>query len=223
MAKYNLGVPSSSLTNTMGTPGISGVNTSPAQSASGKKPFLKTTGGKIATGVLTGGLGLLASGAFGKSKLTRQMEESMKGIQNLNLAPEMQTAYQQSQALAGQGMDAASKQLAIQEGARMQAAGLGALRSKRSLLAGAPGLYASSNDMALRLAAQDAMIKRENQMMGIQTGMQFGQAQSELQKYKTEALYNELAAKKARRAQTLSTVLGGIGSIAGAALAGGGR
>jgi hypothetical protein len=193
------------------------------QTALGKKPFLKTTGGKIATGVLTGGLGLLATGAFGKSKLTRQMDEAMKNIQGLGLSPEMQTAYQQSQALAGQGMDAASKQLAIQEGARMQAAGLGALRSKRSLLAGAPGLYASSNDMALRLAAQDAMMKRENQMMGIQTGMQFGQAQSELQKYKTEAIYNELAAKKARRAQTLSGILGAAGSIAGAALAGGGK
>jgi hypothetical protein len=188
------------------------------QQTTDKKPFLKTTGGKIATGVLTGGLGLLATGAFGKSKLTRQMDEAMKNIQGLGLSPEMMAAYQQSQALAGQGMDAASKQLAMQENARTQAAGFGALRSRRSLLAGAPGLYASSNDMALRLAAQDAMIRRENQMAGIQTGMQFGQAQSELQKYKAEAQYNELAAKKARRAQTLSTILGGIGSIAGAAL-----
>ena len=193
------------------------------QTALGNKPFLKTTGGKIATGVLTGGLGLVASGIFGKSKLTRQMDEAMKNIQGLGLSPEMMDAYQKSQALAGQGMDAASKQLAMQQNARNQAAGLGALRSKRSLLAGAPGLYASSNDAALRLAAQDAMIRRENQMAGIQTGMQFGQAQTDLQKYKTEALYNELAAKKARRAQTFSTILGGIGSIAGAALMPGAR
>lgn len=189
-----------------------------AETASGKKPFFKTTGGKILTGALTGGLGLLASSAFKKSKLSKQIDESMKNIQGLELSPEMATAYQQSQALAGQGMDAASKQLAIQEGARMQTAGLGALRGKRSLLAGAPGLYASSNDMALRLAAQDAMMKRENQMAGIQTGMQFGQAQSDLQKYKTEAQYNELAAKKARRAQTLSGILGAAGTIAGAAI-----
>lgn len=193
------------------------------QTALGNKPFLKTTGGKIATGALTGGLGLVASGIFGKSKLTRQMDEAMKNIQGLGLSPEMMDAYQKSQALAGQGMDAASKQLAMQQNARNQAAGLGALRSKRSLLAGAPGLYASSNDAALRLAAQDAMIRRENQMAGIQTGMQFGQAQTDLQKYKTEALYNELAAKKARRAQTFSTILGGIGSIAGAALMPGAR
>jgi hypothetical protein len=189
------------------------------ETASGKKPFLKTTGGKILTGALTGGLGLLASKAFGKSKLSKQIDESMKNIQGLTLAPEMQTAYQQSQALAGQGMDAASKQLAIQESGRGMAAGLGALRGKRSLLAGAPGLYATSNDLALRLAAQDAMMKRENQMAGIQTGMQFGQAKSELDKYKREAQYNELSAKKARRAQTLSGILGAVGSIAGSALA----
>jgi hypothetical protein len=193
-----------------------------AQENIGKKPFLKTTGGKIATGVLTGGLGLLATGGlkglFGPSKLTKQMQESMKNIQGLSLAPEMETAYQQSQALAGQGMDAASKQLAIQESARGMNATLGALRGKRSLLAGAPGLNASSNDLALRLAAQDAMMKRENQMAGIQTGMQFGQAKSELDKYKAEAQYNELAAKKARRAQTLGSIMSTVGQVAGAAL-----
>jgi hypothetical protein len=185
---------------------------------SGNKPFLKTTGGKILTGVLTGGVGLLAGKLFGKSKLTKQMDASMQNIQGLSLAPEMKTAYEQSQALAGQGMDASSKQLAIQESGRGMAAGLGALRSKRSLLAGAPGLYASSNDLALRLGSQDAMMRRENKMAGIQTGMQFGQAQSELQKYKAEAQYNELAAKKARRAQTLGSIIGGVGAIAGAAL-----
>jgi len=160
-------------------------------------------------------------GLFGPSKLDKQISSSMRGIQGLNLAPEMRTAYQQSQALAGQGMDAASRQLAIQESGRGMAAGLGALRSKRSLFAGAPGLYASSNDLALRLASQDAMMKRENQMAGIQTGMQFGQAQTELERYKAEQKYNELAAKKARRAQMLSGIIGAVGGIAGAALTGG--
>lgn len=161
-------------------------------------------------------------GLFGPSKLDRQISNSMKNIQGLSLAPEMRTAYQQSQTLAGQGMDAASKQLAIQENARSTNAMLGAARGKRSLLAMAPGLYSSSNDLSLRLAANDAMMRRENMMAGIQTGMQFGQAQSDLQKYKTEAQYNELSAKKARRAQTLSGIVGAVGSIAGAALGGAG-
>lgn len=157
-------------------------------------------------------------GLFGPSKLDKQMSSAMNSIQSISLSPEMRAAYNQSQMLANQGMDAASKQLAMQENARMQAAGFGALRSRRSLLAGAPGLYASSNDLALRLAAQDAMMRRENQMAGIQTGMQFGQAQSELDKYKAEAKYNELAAKKARRAQTLSGIISGVGAIGGAIL-----
>lgn len=162
-------------------------------------------------------------GLFGPSKLDKQISASMRGIQGLSLAPEMRTAYQQSQALAGQGMDAASKQLAIQESGRGLTAGLGALRSRRSLLSGAPGLFASANDLALRLASQDAMMRRENRMAGIQAGMQYGQAQSELERYKKEQQYNELSAKKARRAQTLGSVISGIGSIAGAAIGAGGK
>lgn len=159
---------------------------------------------------------------FGPSKLDKQISGSMNKIQGLSLAPEMRTAYNQSQALAGQGMDAASKQLAIQEQGRGVTAGLRALRGKRSLLAGASGLLGGANDIALKLAAQDAMMKRENQMAGIQIGMQFGQAQSDLDKYKVEAQYNELAAKKARRAQTLGSIIQGVGAIAGAAMGGAG-
>jgi hypothetical protein len=95
-------------------------------------------------------------------------------------------------------------------------------KSKRSFLAAAPGLYQSSGDFALRLAAEDAMIRRENQMASIQTGMQFGQAQTELQRYKAEQQYNELAAKKARRAQMVSGIIGAVGAIGGAALGGAG-
>jgi hypothetical protein len=157
-------------------------------------------------------------GLFGPSKLDRQISSSMKSIQGLSLAPEMRTAYQQSQALAGQGMDASSKQLAIQEQGRGLTAGLRALRGKRSILAGAAGLLGGANDMSLKLASQDAMMRRENQMAGIQTGMQFGQAQSDLEKYKKEAVYNELAAKKARRAQTLGSIISTVGQVAGAAL-----
>ena len=161
-------------------------------------------------------------GLFGPSKLDRQISDSMKNIQGMQLAPEMRAAYNQSQMLANQGMDAASKQLAIQEQNRGLTAGLGALRSRRSILAGASGLLGNANDMALKLAAQDAMMRRENQMAGIQTGMQFGQAQTELQRYKAEQQYNELSAKKARRAQTLSGIIGAVGSIGGALLGGAG-
>lgn len=212
---YDLGVPASSVTNTMGTPGIAGVGTS---STSGKKPFLKTTGGKILTGLATGGLGLLAAGLFKKSKLTQQMEDAMGKIQGLQVAPEMQKSYEQAQSLGNQGMDAASQQMATQEQARGMNTAMSGLAGRRSALAGIPGLNVSSNDFALRMAAQNAMMKREGKMAGIQAGMQLGQTKMDLEKSKAEAQYNALAAKKERRAQLLNSIIGTVGNIAGAAI-----
>ena len=191
-----------------------------AQAASAKKPFLKTTGGKILTGLATGGLGLLAAGLFKKSKLNQQMEDAMGRIQSLQVSPEMQQAYQQAQALGNQGMDAASQQLAIQEQGRGMSTAIGALGSRRSALAGLPGLAASSSDFATRLAAQNAMMKREGKLSGIQAGMQLGQTKMELEKSKAEAQYNALAAKKQARQQLVNSIIGTVGSIAGAAIGG---
>lgn len=158
---------------------------------------------------------------FGPSKLTKQMDASMQRIQNLGIAPEMEQAYQKSQSLGNMGMDAASMQLAIQEQARGQNLGISALKGRRSVLAGLPGLAISSSDFATRLAAQNAMMKRDNMLSGIQTGMQFGQAKMELDKSKAEAQYNALAAKKQARQQLTSSIIGAVGAIGGAALSGG--
>jgi hypothetical protein len=160
---------------------------------------------------------------FGPSRLTKQMDASMQRIQGLGIAPEMQQAYQQAQSLGTVGMDAASKQMAIQEQARGMNMAMAGLRGRRSALAGLPGLAASSSDFATRLAAQDAMMKREGKMAGIQAGMQLGQTQMELAKSKAEADYNALAAKKQARQQMLGSIIQGVGSIAGAALMGGGK
>jgi hypothetical protein len=160
---------------------------------------------------------------FGPSRLTKQMDASMQRIQGLGIAPEMQQAYQQAQSLGTMGMDAASRQMAIQEQARGMNMAMAGLKGRRSALAGLPGLAASSSDFATRLAAQDAMMKREGKMAGIQAGMQLGQTQMELAKSKAEADYNALAAKKQARQQLLGSIIQGVGSIAGAALMGGGK
>lgn len=160
---------------------------------------------------------------FGPSKLTQQMDAAMGRIQGLGIAPQMQQAYQQAQSLGTMGMDAASQQMATQEQARGMNAAMSALRGRRSALAGIPGLNVSSNDFALRMAAQNAMMKREGKMAGIQAGMQLGQTQMDLEKSKAEAQYNALAAKKQARQQMLGSIIQGIGSIAGAALMGGGK
>lgn len=223
MAKYNLGVPSSSLTNTMGTPGIAGVNTSAGQNNTiapekYKKTFFQTAGGLI----LTGGLGaLIGMGQrhADKVKYAKQLEQQgMQNLMNLDMAPESQAAYQQSQELANQGMDAASQQMAIQENARGMNVALKALGGRRSALAGVPGLAASSSDFATRLAAQNAMMKQQNKSQAIQTGMQYGAQRTALQQAKNEALINKGVAERSRLNQTLTTAITGGAQIAGALL-----
>jgi uncharacterized protein YaaQ len=221
MAKYNLGVPSSSVTNTMGTPGIAGVTPGAQNNTIApekyKKTFFQTTGGLI----LTGGLGaLIGMGQrhADKVKYAKQMEQQgMQNLMNMELAPESQQAYQQSQALAGQGLDEASRSMAIQENARMMNMGLRAAGSRRSALAALAGF--NSNDFATRLAAQNAMMKRDNMMQAIQTGMQFGGQRTALQQAKNEALINKGVAERSRLNQTLSSVISG-GAQIGAALLG---
>jgi len=218
MAQYNLGVPSSSLTNTMGTPGIAGVNTSAGQnntiaSPKYKKTFFQTAGG-IA---LTGGLGaLIGMGQrhAEKVKYAKQMEQQgMENLMNMEVAPETQQAYQQSQMLAGQGMDAASQQLAMQEQSRGMNTALRALGTRRSALAGISGLAASSGDFALRLAAQNAMMKRENQMSNIGLKMQYGRDVLGLQQMKNEALINKATADRSRLNQTISSAASAAAQI----------
>jgi hypothetical protein len=134
-------------------------------------------------------------------------EQGMSNLMNQEMSPELQSAYQQSQELSRQGMDAASIQLARQEQARNINAITSAAKGKRSFLASAPGLYQSSGDFALRLAADNAMIRRQNQMAGIQTGMNYGQQAMALQQMKNEALINRGVAKRNTLNQTLTSGL----------------
>jgi hypothetical protein len=183
-----------------------------------KKTFFQTAGGML----LTGGLGaLIGMGQrhAEKVKYAKQMEQQgMQNLMNMELAPESQQAYQQSQMLAGQGMDAASKQIAMQEQARGMNLAMSGLRGRRSALAGIPGLNVSSNDFALRMAAQNAMMKRENTLQAIQTGMQYGSQKTALQQAKNEALINKGVAERSRLNQTLTSAITGGAQIAGALL-----
>jgi hypothetical protein len=152
-----------------------------------------------------------------KVKYAKQLEQQgMQNLMNMEVAPETQQAYQQSQMLAGQGMDAASRQMAIQEQARGMSAQLGAAGSLRRKLSVISGF--NSNDFALRLAAQNAMMKRDNTLQAIQTGMQFGGQKTALQQAKNEALINKGVAERSRLNQTLTTAITGGAQIAGALL-----
>lgn len=188
-----------------------------------KKTFFQTAGG-IA---LTGGLGaLIGMGQRHAQKIARAKQQEQQGMQNLmnmEMAPEQQQALTQSNAMANQGMDAASLQIAREENARGQNAAFAALGGRRSALSSIPGLMVSSGDFAKRLAASNAMMKRENQVSNIGLKMQYGQQANALQQMKNEALINQGTAERSRLNQTLSSALSAAGSIAGAAFGGGGK
>jgi len=227
MANYNLGVPSSSLTNNMGTMGIKGVqNYSIPTESQQSGGFFGTKGGKILSGILGGaaGLGLagIISGHTKKVRAAKAMEEQgLQNIMNMEMTPEQQQALAQSNAMANQGMDAASQQLAMQEQARGMNLAMSGLRGRRSALAGIPGLNVSSNDFALRMAAQNAMMKRENQQSNIGLKMQYGKDVLGLQQMKNEALINKGTADRNRLNQTVTGALNAVGSIAGSLIGGG--
>ena len=188
-----------------------------------KKTFFQTAGG-IA---LTGGLGaLIGMGQRHAQKLARAKQQEQQGMQNLmnmQMAPEQQQALTQSNTMANQGMDAASLQIAREENARAQNAQFSALGGRRSALSSIPGLMISSGDFAKRLAASNAMMKRENQVSNIGLKMQYGQQANALQQMKNEALINQGTAERSRLNQTLTSGLNAVGQIAGVALGGGGK
>lgn len=207
--KYNLGVPSSSLTNTMGTPGIAGVNTSAGQNYSTspekyKKTFFQKTGGVL----LTGGLGaLIGMGQrhIQKANRAKQMEEQgMQNLMNMEMTPEQQQALAQSNTMANQGLDAASVQMAAQEQGRGVNALLRAGGLQRGKLSLAGGLGDQLNKFSLDLASRNAAIKRENQLSNIGLKMQYGKDVLGLQQMKNEALINKGVAERNRLNQTLT-------------------
>lgn len=229
MAKYNLGVPSSSVTNTMGTPGIAGVNTKAGQNFSlptesqQSGGFFGTKGGKILAGVLGGGLGLLGAGIISshtkKVRAARALQDQgLQNLMNMDMTPEQQQALAQSNVMANQGMDAASLQIAREEQARGQNAAFSALGGRRSMLSAMPGLMVSSGDFAKRLAAQNAMIRRDNQMSNIGLKMQYGQQANALTQMKNEALINKGTADRDRLNQTATGALNAVGNIAGSVI-----
>jgi len=188
-----------------------------------KKTFFQTAGGVA----LTGGLGaLIGMGQRHAQKLARAKQQEQQGMQNLmnmEMAPEQQQALAQSNAMANQGMDAASLQIAREENARAQNAQFSALSGKRALLSAMPGLSISSGDFAKRLAASNAMMKNQNQLSNIGFKMQYGQQANALQMSKNEALINKGVADRNRLNQTLSSGLSALGQIAGAAIGAGGK
>lgn len=68
------------------------------------------------------------------------------------------------------GLPAEQYQAALQNIYRNQSAGLGALRDRRSALAGVPALQQTTNDALMNLASQDANARRSAERVALQQG-----------------------------------------------------
>lgn len=157
-------------------------------------------------------------GLFGKSRLDRESDRAMANIQAMQLDPSLNQSYQMSQGMANQGLDQASIQLARQEANRGVITALSANRKARGGQNQAAKLAGVLSDFGLGLASKNADILRQNKQFAIQSGMQYGQMATDLDKSKREAAFNKVSAEQNRRSQEASGVASALGSIAGAAL-----
>lgn len=157
-------------------------------------------------------------GLFGNNSLERQSRAAMNKIQAMKLDPTLNQANQMAQSMANYGLDSASIQLARQEANRGINAGLSGLSRVRGGQDQVNRIAARYNDFGLGLASKNADTLRQNRQLAIQSGMQYGQIATDLEKSKREAEFNKISAAQNRAAQERSGLLGAVGSIAGAAL-----
>jgi hypothetical protein len=151
-----------------------------------------------------------------KSKLDKESDKAMANIQAMQLDPTLNQAYQMSQGMANMGLDPASRQMAVQEANRGLSANLNSLRRVRGGQGQVNRLMSAMGDFGLGLSKQNAEMLRQNKQFAIQSGMQYGQMATDLDKSKREAQFNKVSAEQNRRAQELSGLMSMAGSIGGA-------
>lgn len=153
-----------------------------------------------------------------KSKLDKESDKAMANIQAMQLDPTLNQAYQMSQGMANMGLDPASRQMAVQEANRGLSANLSGLRRVRGGQGQVNRLMSAMGDFGLGLSKQNAEMLRQNKQFAIQSGMQYGQMATDLDKSKREAAFNKISAEQNRRAQELSGLMSMTGAIGGAVL-----
>lgn len=114
---------------------------------------------------LISGLIALGTSVYQGIKGAKQKREAAK----LQAEADQQEAANLSDArrMALTGLPAEQYQAALQNIYRTQSAGLGALRDRRSALAGVPALQQTTNDSLLGLAAQDANARRSAERVAL--------------------------------------------------------
>jgi hypothetical protein len=192
-----------------------------------QKKWYETKLGKLAANPLLAGP-LVALGTRAARGITKKYEEANKGIgeqisalEKMELAPETQQAYQESQAMKNLGLSGSAQALQQQMLGRGLAGLYGQARDRRSFLAGAGQFGQMIQDYGLRASEMEDERRRQNALMAQQMGMQYGGQKLGLQQYKQEGLFDYWMGKKQALNRTLTGLATGVARIGAAALTGG--
>jgi hypothetical protein len=175
------------------------------------------------------GLSMAASAAplfFGENNIfsgkarraSKELERNFQRSQQMGLPGEITQSLQNRLAQANMGLPSAAVGLYQQQAARNQASQLGALRSRRSALAGIGDIAQAGQDAGLRLAGMQGQAMMANQERANQALMQVGgmKYQEELRKQQEAADY--WGTRRAEANAAVSSALSSLGSSIGSSL-----
>lgn len=150
-----------------------------------------------------------------KRAATRERARIFKESQNYQLPTEYEEAYRSALEQENIGLPSSVLGLYRQNMARQEASQLGALRSRRSLLAGLSPIVQGGQDAALKLAGMQAEALRQGKSYADQMRMRMGglKQQEFLRKSQEAAEYQDVQRRESDLA--ISNALQGIGSAVG--------
>ena len=152
---------------------------------------------------------------------SRELGRNFQKSQQMGLPSEVNQFLQNRLAQANTGLPSAAVGLYQQQAARNQASQLGALRNRRSALAGIGDVSQAGQDAALRLAGMQGQAIQQNREMANQALMQVGgmKYNEELRKQQEAADY--WGTRRAEANAAVSSALSSLGSAIGSSVSSG--
>jgi hypothetical protein len=149
---------------------------------------------------------------------SKQLEKNFQRSQQMGLPSEVNQFLQNRLSQSNMGLPSASLGLYQQQSARNLTSNLGALRNRRSALAGIGDLAQAGQDAGLKLAAMEGEAMMSNRERANQALMQVGgmKYNEELRKQQEAADY--WGTRKAESNTAVTSALEGIGNALGSAM-----